>query len=184
MVCNWSVLQFVSKFVRVPLYAKTLCEFLSLPQENPLDIDMLLKLVYCSSPFNFSKMLGSLFEEEVLYSRMEIMKQKELGDQKRELEAVWEGGGVSHFTLRGSLHVTRMRCTARHEWQWWALWAWDPAFSTPPNSPGQASPSLWQDEETLCQLKCDSLPFIHWLNQSLTPTPCRSFVYLSFLFYA
>lgn len=56
---------------------RNLCEFLSLPQENPLDIDILLKLVYHSSPLDFFKMLGSLYEEEVLYSRREILKQKE-----------------------------------------------------------------------------------------------------------
>lgn len=49
-----------------------------------------------------------------------ITKQKDLGEQMRGLEAVWGGGEkgeglLSHFRLRGSLHVTRIRCTARHE---------------------------------------------------------------------
>lgn len=48
-----------------------------------------------------------------------ITKQKDLGEQMRGLEAVWGGekgeGLLSHFRLRGSLHVTRIRCTARHE---------------------------------------------------------------------
>lgn len=100
------------------------------------------------------------------------------GEKKRE-------GLLSHFRLRGSLHVTRIRCTARHEWQWWALWAQDPAFSTPTNSPSQAPLSLWQDEETSCQLKYDSLCLT--LTHSFTRSPtlflsfqplCGCFVYL------
>lgn len=47
------------------------------------------------------------------------MKRKDLGEQMMGLEAVWEGekieGLLSHFRLRGSLRVTRIRCTARHE---------------------------------------------------------------------
>lgn len=100
-----------------------------------------------------------------------MIKQKDLGEQMRK-QCGREGekrGLLSHFTLRGSQHVTRIRCTARHDWQWWALWAWDPAFSTPPNSPGQASLSLWQDVETSCQLKCDSLCL------TLTHSPTHSF---------
>lgn len=125
-----------------------------------------------------------------------ITKQEDFGEQMRGLEGVWEGGGekgeglLSRCRLGGSLHVTRIRCTARHEWQWWALWARDPAFSTPPNSPGQASLSLWQDEETSCQLKCDSLCLTLTLSLThsftlffLLESLCWSFVYLSPFFF-
>lgn len=80
-------------------------------------------------------------------------------------------GSLVHFRLRGTVYVTRMRCTARHEWQWWARWAWYPASTTPPNSPSQAFLSPWQDEETSCQLMCDSLTLTHSLTRSLPLKP-------------
>lgn len=81
-------------------------------------------------------------------------------------------GLLFHFRLVGSLSVTRKCSAARHKWQWWVLWARNLEFSTLPNSPGYASLPLWQEDETSCQLKCDSLyfAFTHSSSHSRTHT--------------
>lgn len=55
----------------------------------------------------------------------------------------WVVGGLSSVPSQtpGISTCHQKCCTARQEWQWSALWALDPAFSSPPNSPaGPLSP--------------------------------------------
>lgn len=90
-------------------------------------------------------------------------------------------GGVSCPRLMGLFRVTRICCTARREWQWWALWAGNPEFSTLPNSLGEASFPLTRRGDVVSAEVRQSLSYSHSFTSSFAHSfPLPLFFLLEF----